>query len=86
MKIAYGILIAVLIAANVYLFAKGIVVSDTVQRLEIATEKLKIENSDLQTKLYKINSLSNMDLIATDLGFTKKAEPIFLNAPAFASR
>ncbi len=86
MKLTYLVAIAILLGANVFLFAKGIVVSDTVQRLEISTEKLKIENSDLQTKLYKINSLSNMDLIATDLGFTKKAEPIFLDAPAFASR
>ena len=86
MKLAYGTLISILIAANIYLFAQGIVVSDTIQRLEISTEKLKIENSDLQTKLYKINSLSSIDVIANDLGFTKKADPVFLDSPAYALR
>lgn len=86
MKILYGLLLTLMVAVNIYLFAQGIVVSDNVQRLEIATQKLKNENSELQAQLYKVHSLSNLELIAQDLGFTKKTPPLFLDTPAYALR
>ncbi|MGB4966215.1 MAG: hypothetical protein WBO77_03865 [Microgenomates group bacterium] len=86
MKILYGLLLTAMIGVNIYLFAQGIVVSDNVQKLELSTQKLKTENSELQAKLYNINSLSNLELIAQDLGFTQKSQPLFLDTPAYASR
>lgn len=86
MKILYGLILTTMIAINIYLFAQGIAVSDSVQKLELSTQKLKIENSELQAKLYKVNSLSNLEQLALDLGFTQNSQPLFLDTPAFASR
>ncbi|OGK19287.1 hypothetical protein A3D80_00260 [Candidatus Roizmanbacteria bacterium RIFCSPHIGHO2_02_FULL_40_13b] len=76
--------ILILLVTNIVLFAKGIVMADTAQKIQITIERLKIENNQLQTKLYSSSSLDKLDKTAQSLGFTKIASPLYLENPRYA--
>ncbi|MFH1827466.1 MAG: hypothetical protein ABH812_03505 [bacterium] len=78
-KFFVSIIFITLIMLNLWVFTKGMFLSQEISKYEINTQKLKKENMELETKLYKINSLKNTSSIAASLDFSKKADPYFLD-------
>lgn len=79
MKIISAALFIFLLSANVLTFAQTVRISDGIVDLERKTISLKKENSHLEQKVYTQDSISNLQELADQLGFTKTAEPIFLD-------
>lgn len=77
-KPAVIILVFFLVSLNIYMFAKTVVIGDEILRIEKNIKKVKIENSDLEKKLYSLSSIRNLEKTAVILGFTEKSEPFFL--------
>ncbi len=80
MKIISAFLFIFLLSANVVTFAQTVSISDGIVDLEKKTLALKKENSHLEQKVYTQDSISNLQELADQLGFTKTAEPIFLDS------
>ena len=80
MKIISAVLFIFLLSANVLTFAQTVSISDGIVELERKTIALKKENSHPEQKVYTQNSISNLQELAEQLGFTKTAEPIFLDS------
>lgn len=72
----------ILIAANSILFAKTIVLGDTLLKMERETQQLKIANLDLTKELYSQTSLEALSKDAEVMGFVKVAQPITLESLA----
>lgn len=68
-----------LILLNIWVFTKGMNLSEDINKFELKTKKLKKENMELEANLYRINSLKNTSSMAANLDFTKKADPYFLD-------
>lgn len=84
MKIASVAIFILLLSANVLTFAQTVRISDGIVDLESKTLSLKKENSLLEQKVYTQNSISNLQELADQLGFTKTSEPLFLDTHEFA--
>ena len=84
MKIISVAVFIFLLAANVLTFAQTVSISDGIVNLESKTLSLKKENALLEQKVYTQNSISNLQELADQLGFTKTAEPLFLDTHEFA--
>jgi len=80
LKICAAVLFIMLLSANVLTFAQTVRISDDIVDLENKTLALKKENSHLEQKVYTQNSISNLQELAEQLGFTKTAEPLFLDS------
>lgn len=80
MKVVSAAMFILLLAANVLTFAQTVRISDGIVDLENKTVALKKENSHLEQKVYTQNSISNLQELADQLGFTKSAEPLFLDS------
>ena len=78
------IIVFVLFTINVILFAKTIILTDAITKLESEMEKNKIENRELERQLYTAQSLDRLNKQAVRLGFVKKAEPIPIDMVRFA--
>lgn len=74
----------VLLAANIIVFAKTQQLSDEMVALETQTQELRKENARLEQMVYSQNSLTNLNALADQLGFTKQAEPLYLEAGEYA--
>lgn len=84
LKVGAFALFVVMLAANVIVFAQSVSLSDKIVTLETETRDLQKENARLEQKVFTQNSLSNLKELAQQLGFTKEAEPIHLDANEFA--
>lgn len=73
-----------LLSANVVTFAQTVKISDDIVKLEAETSSLKKDNSQLEQKVYSQNSITNLEGLAKQLGFTKQSEPLFLDASEYA--
>jgi cell division protein FtsL len=73
-----------LLSINIVLFSKTIIIGDNVSKTENEIHKLKITNMELEQKLYTMNSLERLSMVAKELGFTKEAQPITLNNLTYA--
>ncbi len=71
-------LLTILFAINIYLYAQSVVIGDQVNKTEKEIKVIKNINQDLTKQIYSINSLASLEEMAKVMGFTKKAEPIFL--------
>lgn len=80
LKVFAAVLFIMLLSANVMTFAQTVRISDDIVDLENKTLALKKENSHLEQKVYSQNSISNLQELADQLGFTKTAEPLFLDS------
>ncbi len=83
-KVGILLCIGILMVGNVIIFAKSVQLSDHIASFEEDTKKLKDENSELKRTLYEQNSLKNLEEFADQLGFTKEAEPIYLETSDYA--
>ncbi len=88
MKIKIGyIIIAIVLGLsfiNIILFAKSVILADSIQKIELSTEKVITENQRLEEKLYSENSSEMIEKKAEWLGFTKKATPVYLDTLQYA--
>lgn len=78
-KYVFSGIFVLLILLNIWIFTKGMHLSQDINNFEIQTSKLRKENMELEADLYRINSLNNTLKIAEKLAFTKKASPYFLD-------
>jgi cell division protein FtsL len=85
LKLFIILLVLCLLGSNAYIFTKTLFLGDNILKIEIDSEKLKIENSDLEKKFYSLTSLKNLTELASSLGFTKQSEPIYLDNLKYAS-
>lgn len=84
-KITMFVLFIALLASNVIVFAQSVRLSDEIVDMETHTLDLQKENARLEQEVYTQNSLTNLQELADQLGFTKTAEPIYLESNEFAS-
>ena len=82
-KILSGFM-AILLIVNMFLYARTMVLSDQMMKLEKDTNKLRVENSVLQQKLANNNSIENLNKLAQKYGFTKIDKPEYLDQLHFA--
>lgn len=86
LKLVTGFLILVLILVNIYLFTQSLFLGDDILKIEKQIKQLRVENSKLEKKLFSLTSLQNLAEKASRLGFTKEAEPIYLDNLKYAFR
>lgn len=73
-----------LLVGNIGLFISGIRLSSDINRFETEIGTLRVENQDLEKKVYQIESLSYAASVSATLGYTKKAMPFYLENLAVA--
>lgn len=57
---------------------------DTIKKSEKDTATLAVQNQELERKLFTMSSRQNLSLQAEILGFTKTADPIYLDSLKYA--
>lgn len=67
-----------LAVANIGIFISSMQLSERISYYDRETKRLKMENLDLEQKIYEVNSLQKAASAAAALDFTKKAEPNYL--------
>lgn len=77
-------LIIILVVVNSFFFVKTLFLGDNLLKMEKEIKRLKIENSELETKLYSLNSLQHLQKVAARLGFTKKQDLLYLENLRYA--
>ncbi len=83
-KISLGLFILTLMIGNILVFAKSVHLSDNISHLEKDITVLRKENEELEKKMYVENSLTSLEAVADELGFTKQAEPVYFEKPNYA--
>lgn len=83
-KPTFFITVLVLMVANIILFSKTMEMTDRLLQLESSIGKLKYENQLLQKKYYSTASLTGLEKLASDLGFEKHAETVYLEQLDYA--
>lgn len=68
-----------LMIGNIYVFVTGVTLSDRIHTYEKEITKLRQENIELETKVFKNESITYAASIAADLEYTKQAEPVFFD-------
>ncbi len=84
MKNIFWIVIAVFIVANLVIFLQGLTLGDQIARYESQIIKLKDENTDLEKKVYELQSFSRASSVAAQLSYTKKANPLYIDNLLYA--
>lgn len=84
LRIIVVIVFFLLSGLNIFLFTKGLILTEAVNHLEKETIRLKLENNHLERELYYQTSLSQLKKKAKIMGFTQKAEPLFLDNLKYA--
>lgn len=79
MKHLIFILTFLLVVVNLFLFAGSLKIGDQILKTENNIKILKTQNAQLSKKLYSASSLQNLTRQAEDLGFSEKAQPMYLN-------
>ena len=73
-----------LMIGNVYVFVSGLTLSDQIHTFENQITKLRQENTDLETKVYKVESITYAASLAAELDYDQKTEPVFFGEHAVA--
>ncbi len=80
----FGIFLVGVLVGNIVLFAQSVLLSDKIANLELETRALRTQNEELSQTLYTQDSLTQLSVIAQSMGFTKEAEPIYLDSQEYA--
>ncbi|KXK07257.1 MAG: Cell division protein FtsL [Microgenomates bacterium OLB22] len=85
-NITIGLIVTVLLlmGANIVLFARTVVISDTISRLEQHKVGLERQNERLRVDLYELKSYEKVSAYAESLGFTQKATALNLETSGVA--
>ena len=78
-KLSLIVLIFSLMTINIIMFARTVSVSDSIVKIEVETQRLKIENQQLEQKLFLLSSLTRIDKVADYLGFTQGPQVLELD-------
>ncbi len=73
-----------LMIGNVYVFMQGISLSDQIHQYENDMKQLRQENIELETRIYKVESITYAASLAAELDYNKKAEPVFFGEKKYA--
>lgn len=73
-----------LMIGNVYVFMQGISLSDQIHNFESDIKNLRQENTELETRIYKIESITFAASLAAELDYNKKSEPVFFGEKKYA--
>ncbi len=76
---AIWVLFFALMAGNIYVFITGVSLSEDIHRFETEIEQLRQENIELETKVFKAESIEYAASLAADLDYTEKTEPVFFD-------
>lgn len=71
---------------NCFLFGKSLLLTEEILKLEKEIKRIQLENSVLERELFEITSLETISNFASFLGFTKEAEPLYLDDLKYAYR
>lgn len=80
LKYLTGFVVVFLLIVNVCFCMSLNNLGENIKRTESETSQLKLQNQDLEKKLFTDQSRQNLNLQAKILGFTKQAEPIYLDS------
>jgi len=78
------VIFLVLVSANIYVFLNSLKLSDEINHFENEIKNLHQENLNIENKIYEVNSLKYAASIASELDFTQKAQPIYLENLKYA--
>lgn len=73
-----------LMIGNVFVFLQGVSLSESIHLFEKEINSMKQENVELETKLYKVESIGYAASLAAELDYTKKSEPVFFGESKYA--
>jgi cell division protein FtsL len=73
-----------LMVGNIYVFVSGLTLSDQIHTFEKEISNLHQQNSDLETKVYNMESITYAASLAAELDYNKKTEPVFFGEHAYA--
>jgi cell division protein FtsL len=73
-----------LMVGNVFVFVQGITLSDEIHTFESEIKRLRQENTELETKIFRAESIVNAASVAADLDYDTKSEPVFFNGNRYA--
>lgn len=77
-------LFVVLVAGNIYIFVRGMYLSDNLNRFQDQIQQLQTDNDHLRTQVYQAESLQYASSISAVLKFTKKSQPLFFEQLKYA--
>ncbi len=81
-----GLVMFVLIIANLFVFISGIVLSDQINNFELKTDSLRKINLSLEKEVANLGSLKFAQEQAKKLGFTSFSSPQSLDQLRYAYR
>jgi len=81
-----GLVMLILIIANLFVFISGIVLSDQINNFELKTDNLRKVNLTLEKKAANLGSLKFATEQAKKLGFTSFSSPQSLDKLGYAYR
>ena len=88
MKIAvnkvFSVVYIILVIVNVFIFVKGVTLSEDISFYEKELVRLKQENIEIEQKIYALESITKTASMAATLDFDKYNEPIFTDRPQYA--
>lgn len=84
LKIASALIILILISSNIYLFLRGVNLSNEIHIFENKISKLEKENDRFESEIYKIQSHTQSASIAAELNFGKFNAPIYGTSKKYA--
>ena len=73
-----------LVIGNVYIFISGIQLGNEVNRYEGEINRLHQENTDLEKKVFEVESLRHTASMAAQLDFTEQSTPLILDNSKYA--
>lgn len=76
--------IFVLIGVNIYLFGQSLILGEAILKMEQEINRLKIENYELEKKLFSLTSLESLKKQAEKLGFTHQPMPFYVGNLKYA--
>ncbi len=77
-KLIVGFGLVILVILNILVFVSSSQMSDRIVIYNTKTQELTKKNTQLEAKLYTIDSLSHAASAAATLGYTQKVEPTFV--------
>jgi len=75
---------ALLVIVNVFIFIKGIGLSEQISYYENEIKNLQRENIEIEQKIYTFESITKTASMAADLEYGKYNKPIFTEKPQYA--
>lgn len=73
-----------IIVGNAFIFLSGLTLADETRKFEKDIVKLRLENTDLEKKVYQSQSFTYAASMAAALNFTKKIEPVYIDNLLYA--